>query len=234
MRIGPYLILPMALGLVLGCDSRPSDTRPPVAPPPSLLGRRPVFASLNKTVKMGDRVFAVWCRLLHRVPDARLMLISPGGDTAPIQARWRERFTEAGIDFGRIDLLPTCTLPQFLDLFAQVDVALDPFPYCGGTTTLLTVWMGVPLITLRGLSDAGDTGNLLLDGIGMGELVADSEDDYVERAARLIRSPERLARLRAALRPMLMVSPLMTEGGTSRELQAVFRKVWTDYLSASD
>ncbi|CDL01414.1 putative TPR repeat protein [Magnetospirillum gryphiswaldense MSR-1 v2] len=208
---------------------QPPANSPDVSPPPMLAGRPLVFASLNKSSKLGERVYETWAALLRQVPASRFLLVTPGGDAATVRAEWRDRVAGWGIDPDRLDLRPTCSLDRFLDLFAEIDIALDPFPYGGGTTSLLTVWMGVPLIALQGDGEAGQTGAMLLRGLGADTLVARDEDDYVRRAAALAADPDLLVSWRARLRPLLSTSLLLREGRTAADLERVLQMLWADH-----
>ncbi|MGE5514959.1 MAG: tetratricopeptide repeat protein [Bacteroidota bacterium] len=212
---------------------QPPATCPPVSPPPMLTGRPPVFASLNKPLKITQGVLETWGRLLHAVPDARLLMVVPNADKPTIRDAWKARFDALGIAGDRIDFHPTCQFDEFLSLFADIDLALDPFPYCGGTTSLLTIWMGVPCITLNGGQENGDSSGLLLSGLGLGELVARTEDEYVAIAADLVADPARQVDLRASLRARLLASALMTETGTADALGKLIRRFWRDYVASS-
>ncbi len=208
---------------------QPPPSSPDVSPPPMLAGGPVVFASLNKSSKLSRGVYDTWAALLRQVPCSRLLLVTPGAEAASVQDEWRRRVAAWGIDPARLDLRPTCPLDRFLELYAEIDIALDPFPYGGGTTSLLTVWMGVPLIALRGDSEQGQTGATLLDGLGAGELVADDEADYVRRAAALAGDPDRLVEWRARLRPLLSTSLLLRDGRAAIDLEHVLQMLWAEY-----
>lgn len=212
---------------------QPPATCPPVSPPPMLTGRPPVFASLNKPLKITQGVLETWGRLLHAVPEARLLMVLPDADKSTVRDAWKARFDALGISGGRIDFHPTCQLDEFLSLFANIDLALDPFPYCGGTTSLLTIWMGVPCITLNCGQENGDSSGLLLSGLGLDELVARSEDEYVAIAANLVADSARQVDLRASLRARLLTSALMTGTGTADALGKLIRRFWRDYVASS-
>jgi predicted O-linked N-acetylglucosamine transferase (SPINDLY family) len=113
-----------------------------------------------------------------------------------------------------------------MDQYGQVDIALDPFPYNGTTTTCDALWMGVPVITLRGDRHAGRVGASLLSHVGLTALIAESLDDYVAKAAALAADLDRLTALRAALRQRLIASPIGDPQGFARTLEGAYRDLW--------
>jgi predicted SAM-dependent methyltransferase len=117
-------------------------------------------------------------------------------------------------------------LDRFFALHNEVDVALDAFPYAGGTTTFHSLWMGVPVVTLEGAAPVARSGTSILSVLGLPELIAKSEDEYVDIAVSLAEDRERLARLRAELRQRLERSPLMDAERFARDLEAAYRGMW--------
>ena len=218
--------------LECGANFRPPADSPAVRPPPILKRGRPRFGSFNKPHKLGPAVIAAWSRLLTAVPDAELVLVVPGGDRPAICHDWRSQFAVHGIAGERILVTPRQHLAGFLELIADVDIALDPFPYSGGTTTMFTLWMGVPLICLAG-GDSISGSAALLRHCGALDLVADTAageqtaiDRYVAIAAALATDRARLCHLRAILRPALLVSPLMADERLARRLEDMYRHWW--------
>ena len=117
-------------------------------------------------------------------------------------------------------------LPQFLAFFRDVDVALDPFPYGGGTTTLHTLWMGVPIVALWGDTELGRATPTTLAGVGLPEFAARSIEGYVTLAATLARDPSPLRELRGRLRENVRSSVAMDYAGLARNVEAAFRGMW--------
>jgi len=168
------------------------------------------FGCFNTLAKISPLTVRVWCHLLHKVPDARLFLKSKALQCPEVQARFRNYFTSRGIDGSRVDLsgLQAHT-GGHLSMYSLVDVALDTAPYAGTTTTCEALFMGVPVVSLRGKGiHAQAVGASLLSAVQLGDLVAGSEDEYVQIASSLARNPTRLAAFRAGLRPRMLKSVL--------------------------
>jgi predicted O-linked N-acetylglucosamine transferase (SPINDLY family) len=185
------------------------------------------FGSFNNFLKLAPETVALWGRVLAAVPGSRLLLKSNFVFDAAAHRRHLERFVAAGIDPARIAILPYMADDRaHLAAYAEVDVALDPFPYNGTTTTCEALWMGVPVVTLRGDRHAARVGASLLTRVGLGAMIADDADAYVATAAGLAAAPARLAELRAGLRAQVASSPLCDGAGFARDVEVAYRAMW--------
>jgi predicted O-linked N-acetylglucosamine transferase (SPINDLY family) len=205
----------------------PLDDAPAVTAPPNAARGSTMFGSFNNFLKLAPETIALWGRVLAAVPGSRLLLKSNFVFDAAAHRRHLERFAAAGIDPARITILPY--MPDdhaHLAAYAEVDVALDPFPYNGTTTTCEALWMGVPVVTLRGDRHAARVGTSLLTRVGLAALIADDEAGYVARAADLAAAPERLAQLRAGLRAQVAASKLCDAAGFARDVEDAYRAMW--------
>ena len=198
---------------------------PPPGPAPSREAGPPTFGSFNNVAKLGPRTVACWAALLREVPDARLLLKGLSFEDPGIVARYRSLFAAHGIAPERLDLIGwVAGSGGHLPLYARIDVALDPFPYNGTLTTLEALWMGVPVVTLRGDRHAARVGASILTHLGRSDLVVADEAAYVKRAADLVRAKTDRASLRAAL----AASPLMDGARLARELEAAYTALLKD------
>ena len=207
----------------------PAPNCAPAPAPPSAAGRGVSFGCFNNIAKLSPRVAALWSALLSQIPSARLLLKSRGLALPESRARLLSWFTRAGIAAERIALLPFAPSPEeALRDYALVDIALDPFPYNGTTTSCEALSMGVPLVTLRGASHAGRVSASILESLELRELVASSEADYLHIAAALARDPARLATLRRELPTRFANAPVGDPKRLARELEAAYRQAWLD------
>ena len=200
----------------------PADCPEPNALP-ALENGHLTFASFNNLAKVTPEVLATWAQIMHALPDSRLVAVGRSGNTVV------QTLGKHGIAADRIEMLDRLPLSDYLALHHRVDFLLDTFPYCGGTTTLLAMWMGVPFITLAGKTPTSRAGAGLLDGVGLAnELIAESEPEYVEKAVNAVTNLPQLAEWRATLRPRL--APLLDSGaGYVRELEFHFRAIWREW-----
>ncbi len=156
----------------------------------------PTFGCLNNFAKVTDFTLDLWARLLQRVPEAQLLVYAR---TAAHRDRVRRALREAGVEETRVTFVGLQPLEDYLDTYRLIDVALDPHPYGGGTTTCDALWMGVPVVSLAGRTAVSRAGATLLSHVGLEHLVARSEEQYLELAAGLIRDSIGLAALRSQL-----------------------------------
>lgn len=183
------------------------------------------FGCFNNYTKVSDRTARQWARILERVPGSRLMLEIIGVDDPEFRAHVEQRFTNLGVAAERLILIPRASKNQFV-LYNQIDIALDPFPYNGGTTSFDTLWMGVPFVSLAGSRFTSRLGVTILNNAGLGELVASTEDEYVNIASALALDVTRLDTMRAGLREQFAASPLMDVPRFTRHMEQAYREMW--------
>ena len=203
---------------------RPQAGMPEVAPPPVLANGFVTFGSTNNFAKLSPETIALWADLLRVLPDSRLIIA--GVPQGVAQKSIYERFVSHGIDVHRLTVHGKLPLIQFWELHHQIDIALDPFPYNGGTTTCDALWLGVPLVALTGQTFVSRMGYALLKNIGLSEFAAESEQEYVNIAVGLASDTERLEALRAGMRERLFNSPLCDEAGFTGNLERAYREMW--------
>lgn len=202
------------------------DYAPAVKLPPALRRGHVTFGSFNNTAKIGPEVVAVWSRLLHAVPGSRLLLKWGAFDHAGEVARFRAAFAAHGIGAERLEFRGRSSHVSMLAEYGSVDIALDPFPYGGGMTSLEALWMGCPLITLTGPHPMERQGEAFLRQLGEPGWVASDAEGYVRIAAGLASSPGRLAALRLLQRERMRASPLCDGARIARELEGLVREAW--------
>ena len=209
----------------------PPREAPDVASPPCLDGPL-TFGSFNNPAKLSLATLSAWADLMRRVPESRLLLKGlPFGDEMA-RALLLERLQSRGVTADRVTLHARIADPGgHLGLYRQIDIALDPFPYNGTTTTCEALWMGVPVVTLEGTRHSGRVGASLLTRLGLQELIAADLDDYVRIAADLATDRERLSELRRSLRPRMSASPLCNGPAFTRDLEAAFRSMWRNWCA---
>lgn len=203
----------------------PPQFAPAAAALPARASGRVTFGCFNNLSKVNDRVLAVWSRVLDAVPGSRLKIIAVGLHDERNRSWWRKRLAAHGID--AVELSPFLPHDQLLAAYGEIDIALDPFPFAGGITSLEALYMGVPVVTLETPMLAGRQTLCFLRNLGLDTLVADSEDSYVSAAAALARDLDALASLRAGLRERMRVSPLLDAAGFARELESAYEAMLT-------
>jgi predicted O-linked N-acetylglucosamine transferase (SPINDLY family) len=200
-------------------------------PLPALANGYVRFGCLNAICKVNDAVIGAWSRVLRAVPSSRFSMLAPAGSA---RRRLLDSFASHGIEGDRIELLEYQPRVPYLATYRRIDVCLDTFPYNGHTTSLDGMWMGVPVVTSLGGTVVGRAGLCFANVLGMPELVARTEDEYVDIAVTLGRDLERLATIRAGLRARMEASPLMDAPRFARNLEALYRRAWRKKCRAAD
>ncbi|EJU28160.1 O-linked N-acetylglucosamine transferase, SPINDLY family protein, partial [Selenomonas sp. CM52] len=206
----------------------PFVAMPDVAPPPCLSRGYVTFGCFNNYSKVTDAMLLLWWQLLLDVPDARLLLKSRPFGSEEGRSLAVERFERLGLDASRIELRGFSS--DYLAEYADMDIALDTAPYTGGLTTCEALYMGVPVVTLKGGTHGARFGASLLQNAGLPELIAEDAAQYVEIAKLLASSPETLQMLREKQRDMLLASPLMNFRQYVQEVEAAYEKVWRRWM----
>jgi protein O-GlcNAc transferase len=178
---------------------------------------------LNNPCKLTDHTLRLWAGVMRALPEARLLLMAPPG-------RYRrslsQRLAEHGVAAERVDFRPFQPRGEYLRSYHDIDLGLDTFPYNGHTTSLDSLWMGVPVVTRVGRTSVGRGGLSQLFQIDLLELAADSDEAFVAIAVALGRDLVRLAALRRELRTRLERSPLMDASRFARHVELAYRNVW--------
>jgi len=198
---------------------------PPIEMPPILRTGHVTFGCLNRPMKITEQALAAWSQILHAVPRSKVVLLSGSHDGR--NTRLETMLVEQGITLDRVRLVPRMPRSRFLELFSEIDIALDCFPYNGDATSLDGLWMGVPLVTLAGDSCVSRRGVSHLSTIGLRDLIADDVDEYVKLASELAGDVSRMQAMRSTLRDRVLASLLGDGPGYTLQFQAAVRDIWT-------
>jgi len=213
----------------------PAPDAPEPGPPPSLATGRVRFCSFSSPAKLGERVLDAWSEILKRTPGSSLLL--KGASLADEGARTQllGRFADRGVPADRISLAGwTPGAAEHLALYNTADIALDPFPHNGVTTTCEALWMGLPVVALLGDRHAARISASFLTRVGLEDLIAPDLASYADIAVRLASDTQRLAELRRTLRPRMAASPLCDGPGFAREVEAAYRTMWRRWCAEGD
>src|SRR5262249_31003275 len=162
------------------------------------------------------------CDVLKAVPNSRLLLLIAGG--AEGNRSVTARFESHGITADRLTFVSHRPHDEYLALFQQIDLGLDPFPYNGHTTSLDSLWMGVPFVTLAGDSGVSRGGVCMLSNVGLTELIAPDKQRYVQLCTELAGDLPRLVKMRRSLRGRMVASPLTDAKPFTRHLESAYRR----------
>jgi len=206
---------------------QPPEDLPPVAPPPLLMRRGAVtFGCLNRLAKVSAEALALWAGVLKAVPGSRLLLKDTALDDPQQQQRIRGALQGLGIGAERLVLLGGSSHRDHLAAYGLVDIALDPFPQNGGISTAEALWMGVPVIALRGGNLPGRVSASLLEAAGCGAWVAETPEDYLRLPLAILSNLPEMVRTRAELRGRMVSSPLGNVRAYTAMVERVYRAMW--------
>jgi hypothetical protein len=190
------------------------------------------FGCFNNLNKINGEVVSLWARILQAIPHSRLYLKAKQFKHQSLRLRFIDSFACHGIDPSRLILEGTVhSRSEHFEDYHRVDIALDPFPYPGITTSLEALWMGVPVLTMAGKSFLSRQGAGLLMNAGLPEWISSGADDYVARAVKQVSDIEGLAQLRRGLRDQVLASPLFDRPGFASRFEAALRGMWRDWCT---
>jgi predicted O-linked N-acetylglucosamine transferase (SPINDLY family) len=204
----------------------PDASAPEVQPLPALQNGYVTFGCFNNMAKLNPALFETWADILLRVPGSHLRLKARTLTDDGVRKELMSYFTARGIEEDRLDFFGhTRKIVEHLSHYHSVDIALDSFPYHGTTTTCEAMWMGCPVITRAGKTHVSRVGVSLLNAVGLQEFIAETREEYIEKAVALAAQTERLQELRSAMRGRLLPSVLMDEKRFVHGFETALREI---------
>ncbi len=205
------------------CYKPPQDA-PRVLPPPSIEKKYVTFGSFNNLAKITPQTLAIWCEILNMIDGSRLIIKQKTFVHDDSRTHWQNLLINVGFAPESFDLMPfEASKYNHFARYGEIDIALDTFPYNGTTTTCEALWMGVPVITLSGDRHSSRVSASILSCIGLNELVAESVEEYLEKAVELAVDTKRLIDYRNSMRERMLSSQLCDSAGFARKWEeAIF------------
>jgi len=207
----------------LGAPFLPEPAAPLVNPLPALSNGYITFGSFHRASKLSREVIAHWARLLHAVPDSKMLL---GGLQTGIDDVLVDWFAAEGIARDRLLLRERSNVLAYLKQHYEVDVCLSPFPYTGSTTVGHALWMGVPTLTTIGATNPSQAAAIFIAHLGLGSFITENDETYVKLGVFLSQNLQALAAMRATMRGRFMKSALGYPGLSAAGLEVALRKMW--------
>ena len=197
--------------------------------------RPATFGCFNALHKLSEYSIRLWSQLLTEVPNSRMLIKCPVGSQSLVSNRMVREFSKCGIDPSRIEIMPPQkALRGHLAAYLKMDIALDPFPYCGTTTTCEALFMGVPVVSLAGDTHISRVGASILSAAGCPQWIARTDDEFVTIAAKCVRERDGNAMRREELRTQIMGSQLCDRERFGREMARVFRSAWVTWCKHAE
>jgi protein O-GlcNAc transferase len=214
------------------CFTTPRDAPPPT-PLPALSNGHITFGCFNNFNKLNDGTLRAWGKLLAALPDSHLILRSSGAYLEGVVPNLQRRLAAGGVDPSRVRIDPKIAdYAAHLDSYREIDIALDPFPYNGGTTTVEALYMGVPVLVRAGDRYVAHMGESILHNAGLPGWIARDEEDYAGLGARMAADIPTLGTLRAGLRQRMLASPLFDAPRFARNFEDAVRGMWQVWCAA--
>jgi protein O-GlcNAc transferase len=205
----------------------PPAVAPEVSSLPALERDYVTFCSFNQLSKVSQATIQTWEVLLRELPTSRLLLRGKALNDKSVRDLFARKFLEVGIESYRLDLMPKTTMAKYFATYHQVDIALDSFPFVGGTTTCDSLWMGVPVVTFTGDRFCGRHSSSHIYNVGLDEMVGTNVEEYLRIAVDLANDLDRLADIRASLRDRCEKSPLINAERFYRDFTKALQEMWT-------
>ncbi|MCB5188953.1 tetratricopeptide repeat protein [Methylobacillus caricis] len=208
----------------------PPANTPLETTPPMLRGNPPTLASLNSSRKLSDQALLVWKRILEARPEVQLLIHVQETNVDDAVNTIEPRLVNLGLPLDRIIVSPIVPMEEFMSRGDIVDIALDSFPISGGTTTLHTLWMGLPIVAMNATEAVSASTSTTLKGLRLEQWIADNEEDYIAKVLHLLDHPELLTEHRNQARHIMQQSALMSYANRCRNLETSYRHMWLNYL----
>ncbi|MGN6369561.1 MAG: O-linked N-acetylglucosamine transferase family protein [Phycisphaerae bacterium] len=212
---------------------RPPENAPAVAAAPVQANGHITFGSFNLPSKWNAELMACWARILQAVPHSRLLIVGGAFDSASVRKWIQDNFAKQGVEGGRLRFEGWKSIPEYLAVHGAIDILFDTFPVNGHTITCHALWMGVPVITRAGNRYVSRLGASVLQNLALPELVASSEEEYVEAAVELAHDVPKLSLLRESMRERMQGSPLMDYPAFAADVEHAYREMWRTWCAAS-
>jgi len=207
----------------------PGMNMPSAGPAPYEKNGWVTFGCFNNFTKVTDEMLMLWRAVMERVPQSRLIVKGKICSIPSGRAIVEKRLTRIGIQVKSVELRPYS--PDYLEQYRDIDIALDTAPYPGGVTTCEALYMGVPVVTLRGKSHGARFGASLLENADLAGLVAESGALYIEKAVHLACNKELLSKMHRGLRAQMQASSLMNSNQYMKEIEAAYEEIWQQHLT---
>lgn len=204
----------------------PEDA-PEVAVAPIMQNGYITFGSFHRPGKITSSTLDLWCELMRELPDSHMQLGSV--DSQQARQMLEEAFGARGVDAGRLSFIPRVDTSSYLRAHQRIDLLLDTFPYNAGTTGLYSLWMGVPLLAMRGRRFVSNVGAAIMAKVDLPEFIADDRRDYVKRGVTLAGDPKYLSEVREGLRARVQMGKHFDAANVARSIGDGLQMVWSRY-----
>lgn len=197
---------------------------------PALKNNFITFGCVNKLTKVNDDVISLWSKVLSSVKGSKIFLKNKDLDDKKVFAKTLERFKKNNINENQIILEGgSKTRKELLQAYNRIDIALDPFPFQGNTSTIESVWMGVPVITLKGNRYLFHFGESINSNLNMNNWIAKNHEEYVSKSLDFASDLKQLSKIRKTLRQIALKSPVFDSARFSQHFSEMLWYMWSEF-----
>ena len=213
---------------------KPPDFAPSISPLPADKNGYITFGSFNAASKINPFIIEIWSKILKQIPESRLVIKIGVTVDKQISDYYFKQFRQFGIDPDRVAICGWKHIKEHLQLYGQVDIALDTYPCNGFTTTCEALWMGLPVISLTGQCHASRVGSSILNSIDLSFFASTESDEYIAKASLLASKRETLAKIRASMRQRISLSNLYDAKAFAGQVETEYRKMWHRWIETKN
>ncbi len=189
------------------------------------------FGCFNNLSKINEEVIKLWAKIVIACPGSKLFLKTRRLSDKMVEKTFRRRFAHYGVESNRLIIEGLSTRSDYFRTYNRVDIALDPFPFPGGTTSIEGLWMGVPFMTRKGDRFYSRNGETILHNIGLSDWIADDNDDYIRKVIGFATDLNALSEMRKSLRERILASPLFDADRFARNFEKAMFDIWERFCS---
>ena len=194
---------------------------------PCLKNEHITFGCFNNSSKISEEVIETWSQILLKVNNSKLMIKAPSDDAEIAQKNILKKFQNFDIEGSRIQFSPREKKKEdHYKMYNKIDISLDTFPYTGVTTSIESIWMGVPVLTLEGNNFVSRCGESLNKNLGMQEFIASDKNDYINKAITISENKEKLSLIRKSLRDKALRSPIFDMESFGQDFSDLLNNAW--------
>ena len=189
-----------------------------------------IFGSFNNLSKINDDVINLWSKIINKVNNSKLYLKAKQFDNSQVVKKIRKKFQNNGVSVEKIIFDgKSKSRKEMLNKYNQIDIALDPFPYQGCTNTVESVWMGVPVIVLRGNRYLFHFGECINSNLNMPDWIAKNHKEYISKAIKFSSNIHKLSKIRMNLRQMILQSPICNAPRLAEHFSNALWNMWKKF-----
>jgi protein O-GlcNAc transferase len=209
---------------------KPPEESPRISESPAIQNCFVTFGSFNAVNKITISMLHIWSEILKRTPRSKLRILVP--DSAALQQRIGMTLVSKGVKPAQVEFVIRTGRKRYLERLAEVDIALDPYPFNGHTTSCDALWMGLPVVMMRGESYVQRYGSTSLIALGLEEFIAEDTESYIAIACQLAADTDRLSLFRKTLRDRMASSVLMNYPAFADRLGKAYRDMWKKHVDS--